>query len=390
MLNLVPVSYNLRSLLVRKSATLLTVISIGATVAVISGVLALQQGFVTLFSDVGREDLAVFLRPGTNSEGNSLFQAERGDELIKSTPEIAEDEAGLPMASAESYLAVRRFKLDGGETNVPVRGVEPMTMQLRDRELRFVEGRPFRPGTDEVIVGSRLVQRIRDCQIGETIQFNTVPFTVVGIFTDDGSFASEIWGDLDRISDALDRSGYSRVIAKMRDGVDMEEFAERMSNDERVPAKVFTEQEYLTAQTSALGGTLVGLAGFLGFIMGLAAIFTTKTTMLAALSARTHEIGILASVGFKPFTIFLSFLFEALVLGLLGGVAGILFSLPLNGIETGTMNFQTFTEVAFAFRVTPSVLGTAVTFAVVLGLIGGALPAWRASRMSPVDAMRRG
>lgn len=390
MATLVPLSYNLRSLWVRKSATFLTVISIGATVAVIAGVLALQQGFVTLFAQGGRTDLAVFLRPGTNSEGNSIFQAERGDELKKSTPEIAEDENGLPLASAETYLAVRRFKLDGGETNVPIRGVEPMTMKLRENELRILEGRTFVPGRDEVIVGANLTRRLRNCQIGETVQLNTVPFTVVGTFTDDGPFASEIWGDLDRISDALDRLGYSRVIARIREGVDMEAFAERLSNDERVPAKVFTEREYLAAQTNALGGTLQGLAGFLGIIMGLAAIFTTKTTMLAALAARTHEIGVLAAVGFKPLAIFFSFLFEALVLGILGGLAGILMSLPLNGVETGTMNFATFTEVAFAFRVTPSVLVTAITFAVLLGLVGGAIPAWRAARMKPVDAMRRG
>ena len=388
MRKLVPLSYNLRSLFVRKSATMLTVISVGATVAVIAGVLALQQGFVTLFSQGGREDIVVFLRPGSKSEGNSGFATRLADTLIKETPEIAENADGLPLASAETYLAVRLFKVAGGETNVPVRGVQPMTMELRNEDLRLLEGRPFRPGTDEVIVGSKLAQYIRGCQVGERVQFNTVPFTVVGIFTDDGPYASEIWGDLDRMVDALQRPVYNRVIAKLRDGVDVAAFAEARENDPRVPASVMTEREYLASQTGVLGLTLQILAGFLGLIMGTAAVFTTTTTMLAALASRTHEIGVLGSIGFRPVSIFIAFMTESLLLGLMGGAVGALMTLPLNGIETGTMNFQTFTEVAFAFRVTPQVLVTSIVFAIALGLIGGAIPAWRAARMKPVDALR--
>ncbi len=388
MRKLVPLSYNLRSLFVRKSATLLTVISVGATVAVIAGVLALQQGFVTLFAQGGREDIVVFLRPGSKSEGNSGFATRLADTLIKETPEIAENEAGLPLASAETYLAVRLFKVAGGETNVPVRGVQPMTMELRDDDLTFLEGRPFLPGTDEVIVGAKLAKYIRGCQVGERMQFNTVPFTVVGIFTDDGPYASEVWGDLDRMVDALQRPVYNRVIAKLRDGVDVEAFAEAREDDPRVPASVMTERAYLSSQTGALGLTLQILAGFLGLIMGTAAVFTTTTTMLAALASRTHEIGVLGSIGFRPFSIFIAFMTESLLLGLMGGAVGALMTMPLNGIETGTMNFQTFTEVAFAFRVTPQVLSTSILFAIALGLIGGAIPAWRAARMKPVDALR--
>lgn len=388
MRSLVPFSYNVRSLFVRKSATLLTVISVGATVAVIAGVLALQQGFVTLFAEGGREDLVVFMRPGAQSEGNSGFAKERADTLIKETPEIAESADGRPLAAAETYLAVRLFKTDGGETNVPIRGVQPMTLELRKDDLRFVEGRTFRPGTDEVIVGAKLAPYIRGCQLGQTLQLNTVPFTVVGIFTDDGPYASEIWGDLDRIVDALERPVYNRVVAKLRDGVDLEEFARAREDNERVPANVMTERAYLKSQTGAMGVTLGVLAGFLGIIMGLAAVFTTTTTMLAALASRTHEIGVLGALGFRPLSIFLAFMTESLLLGLLGGAVGALMTLPLNGIETGTMNFQTFTEVAFAFRVTPFVLALSIGLAVTLGLLGGAIPAWRAARMAPVDALR--
>ncbi len=387
---LVPFSYNIRSLLVRRSATLLTVLGIGATVAVLAGVLALQQGFERLFTEAGSDDLIVILRKGSTSEGESILPREQVNTLIKSIPEFATNAAGLPMASGERYLAVRRFKLNGGETNVPIRGVQPMTFELRgDDTLPIIEGRRFRPGTDEVIVGSKLPGRIRDCRLDDVIVLNTTPFRVVGVFDHVGPFSSEIWGDAERFAEALDRSGFNRVIARLRPEVPVAAFIERLGNHEQVASKAMTERVYFSSQTEAFSLALIGLGSFLAVIMGVAAVFTATTTMLAALAARTHEIGILKSLGFRPFPIFLSFLFESLLLGLLGGVVGCLLTLPINGVETGTMNFQTFTDVAFAFRVTPQVLVTAVIFAVVLGLLGGAWPAWRAARMTPVEAWRR-
>ncbi len=386
---LVPFSYNLRSLFVRRTSTLLTVLAIGATVAVVAGVLALQQGFALLYTESGREDLAVFLRPGSTNEGDSIFSRDRGLKLMKTVPEIAMDEGQQPLASLECYLAVRRFKMTGGETNVAIRGVQPMTFTLREGELEIVEGRNFQPGADEVIVGRKLVDRIQDCHIGDVIQLNTTPFKVVGVFATDASFDSEIWGDLDRMLQALKRYGPNRVLAKLVPGTDPEALAERLLSDREVPAKVLTEREYLSSQTKKLSKILVFLGAFLGVIMGIAAVFTATNTMLSALAARSHEIGILLATGFRPVPIFLSFMLEALLLGLLGGGVGILMTLPINGIETGAMNFNTFTEVAFAFRITPQVLVRAILFALTLGLLGGALPAWRAARLSPTEALRR-
>ena len=386
---LVPFSYNLRSLFVRRSSTLLTVLAIGATVAVVAGVLALQQGFALLYTESGREDLVVFLRPGSTNEGDSIFSRDRGLKLMKTVPEIAMDEGQQPLASLECYLAVRRFKMTGGETNVAIRGVQPMTFTLREGELEIVEGRNFQPGADEVIVGRKLVDRIQDCHIGDVIQLNTTPFKVVGVFATDASFDSEIWGDLDRMLQALKRYGPNRVLAKLVPGTDPEALAERLLSDREVPAKVLTEREYLSSQTKKLSKILVFLGAFLGVIMGIAAVFTATNTMLSALAARSHEIGILLAIGFRPFPIFLSFMLEALLLGLLGGGVGILMTLPINGIETGAMNFNTFTEVAFAFRITPQVLVRAILFALTLGLLGGALPAWRAARLTPTEALRR-
>jgi ABC-type antimicrobial peptide transport system permease subunit len=233
------------------------------------------------------------------------------------------------------------------------------------------------------------VERIEDCRLGSVIQFNVTPLRVVGVFEAEGSFDSEIWGDYERINVALQRPGANSVIAKLRPGVDLDEFTERLKEDKEVPAKVMTERAYLESQTAMLGGMLAVVGGILGSVMGLAAVFTAMNTMLAALAARSHEIGILLAVGFRPLPIFASFLLEAVLLGLLGGALGCVLALPLNGIETGTTNWNTFTEVAFAFRMTPEVLTTSALFSLLLGLLGGALPAWRAARLAPTEALRR-
>jgi len=404
---LVPLSYNLRSLFVRKTATLLTVLGIGATVAIVSGVIALQQGFQSMFTTGGRKDVAVFLRPGANNEGDSQFSRERGLKLIKSLPEIEVGPQG-PIASMEAYLAVLLPPDRGGVTNVPLRGVQPMTFEIRRDELKIVDGKNFTAGTDELIVGKRLVGQIPKCAIGEVIELNRTPFRVVGVFEHPGQFGGEIWGDLDRVMAAMGRYGPNRVIAQLKPDVDIGapdptqamfaedppepqpgSLAERLKNDTEAPAKVYSEDKFLASQTVMLTFILGFLSGLLGLIMGLAAVFTATNTMLSAIAARTNEIGILLSLGFRPIPIFLSFMFESLLLGLLGGFAGCLMALPFNGVRAGTMNFQTFTEMAFAFRVTPVVLGIAVAFSLVLGMLGGAWPAFRACRMKPTEALRR-
>jgi len=385
----VPLIYNLRSLLVRRSATLLTVLGIGAVVAVISGVLALQQGFQRLFTDSGRDGVVVILRKGSPDEGSSILGRDQAQTLVKSSTEIATNAEGRPLAAMESYLGVRRFKVDGGETNVPIRGIQPMSLEICGDDLTLLEGRAIEPGSDEVMVGSKLSGRIRDCLLDDVIVLNTTPFRVVGVFDIDGPFSSEIWGDVDRIGEALDRPVYNRIVARIRPDVDVETFASRVAEDPNASADVMTEGEFLSRQTSMLSATLLWLGGFLALIMGIAAVFTATNTMLAAISARTHEIGILLSLGFRPLAIFNCILFESVVLCLLGGAVGCLIALPLNGIETGTTNFNTFTEVAFAFKVTPQVLLTAIVFSLILGLLGGAWPAWRAAHMEPTEAMRR-
>ncbi|MEZ5965237.1 MAG: FtsX-like permease family protein [Planctomycetota bacterium] len=378
----VPFAYNLRSLFARPASTVLTVLGIGATVAVLGGMLCLQQGFATLLVERGRADLAVVLRQGATSEGESGFSRERVDYLVKSTPEFE-------VAAAELYLAVRRAKVDGGEVNVPLRGVQEATFAIHGDDLQVVAGRKLQFGADEVMVGESLTDRIRDCRIDDVLVFNTTPFRVVGIMRGRGAMNSEVWGDVNRMQEALQRPSFSRVLAKVRPGTDFAALAKRMEGDERVPAKVQDERDYLQGQTMALSVALSLVGIFLGLVMGIGAVFTGVNAMLSAVASRTHEIGVLRALGFRSGAIFASFLLEAALLGLLGGAVGCLLLVPLNGIQTGTMNFQTFSEIVFGFRVTPFVVGVSVGVALLLGLLGGALPAWRASRLSATQALRR-
>ena len=388
---LVPLTYNLRSLIVRRSSTLLTMFSIGATVAAVSSVFALQSGFQNLFLERGREDLAVILRTGATSEGESSLSRQIVDLLVKGSDEFALDENGKPLASAELYLAVRRRKKDGGETNVPLRGVEQQTFAIHGDALEIIDGENFTVGTDEIILGERLVDRFFDGPpVGETLMINVTPFRVAGVFRSKGAYASEIWGDVERLKEALERPVYSRVIGQLRDGVLAEQMQRRIDGDRRINAQVLTEQQYLEKQT----GYLTGLFGLLGtallVIMGGSAIFTGFNAMYSSIASRSSEVGILLSLGFRPFAIFTSFVFESAVLGLAGGALGVLAILPMSGLRTGTTNFQTFSEVAFSFEVTPGVMVNGLIVALVLGVLGGALPALRAARLEVTTALRRG
>jgi putative ABC transport system permease protein len=386
---LIPLQYNIRSLLVRSGNTWLCIFSIAATVAVLAGILSLQQGFETIFASRGREDMVVLLRTGATSEGESAFDRTRAQIALNEIPEIATDANGKPLASAELYLATLLARKDGGKTNIPLRGVQPATFAIHGDNWSILNGRNFAPGTDEVVVGKALRDRIQNCEIGDTLRINVTPFRVVGVFESTGAYQTEVWGDVDRMRAALDVENYSRIIGVMRPYESVKDLAKRLEGDKRIPAKALSEKEYLSNQTGALTGLFTFLGAFLSVIMGLAAVFTGTNAMLSALAARTHEIGILLATGFRPFAVFLSFLLEAALLGLLGGIIGVVMVIPLNGIQTGTTNFATFTEVTFAFRTTPYAIAVAIIFALLLGIIGGAIPAYRASRMTPTQALRR-
>ncbi len=387
-----PWSYPWRSLLVRWPASLFSALGIAMTVAVLCGVFALQRGFTALFATTGRTDVAIYLRQGAQSEGESGVSLEQVRKIVNERPEVARDAEGRPLAAGESYLALflPRVGGEGKEVNVPFRGVEEASLRIHGDEIRIVEGRKLTFGTDEVIVGRPISERFEGCRVGDVVRVNVTPFKVVGIFEGSGAYASEIWSDVDRMSAALDRPLRQRVIAKLAPGWTAEKVQEDLEGDKEIPMKVMSERAYYAQQTSVLGGVLTGLGFFLSSVLGIAAVLGAANTMLAAVGARTREVGMLRAMGFPRASILVSFLLEAGAIGLVGGVLGGLIVLPLNGVETGTMNWNTFTEVSFAFRVDPSLLRLAVGIAVLLGVLGGVVPAWRASRLRPIQALRRG
>lgn len=390
MMRLIPWSYPVRSLTVRWSSAAFSALGIAMTVAVLCGVFALRNGFEALLATTGAEDILVYLRPGATSEGESGIPFEKVQLYKKDRPEVALDEQGQPLAAGESYLALFLDRADGeGQVNVPIRGIEEASLRLHGAKLQIVEGRAVAFGANELMVGAPISRRIRNCQVGQVLRVNTTEFTVVGVFEYDGAYRSEIWGDVTRIQQALERTFYQRVVARMKPGTDVARVAAELKDDKQLGSKVLTERAYYASQTAVLGGVLVFLGVFLSAVLGVAAVLGATNTMLASIGARTREVGILRSMGFRGSAVLLAFLVEAALIGLGGGVLGCLLVLPLNGLETGTMNWNTFTETSFAFRVDPSLLLTAVLIAMGLGVLGGLIPAWRASNLKPVEALRR-
>jgi ABC-type antimicrobial peptide transport system permease subunit len=411
----VPFRYNLRSIFYRKRATMLTLVAVGLTVAVLVIVLALYQGFRITMIDSGFERNVIAMRKGSNSEGESSMARDLARKLV-SLPEVAKLPSGEALATPELFAAInveregRSGNAEGSNsTNVTVRGTTPIALQIR-KGVRIAEGKFFTPGRRELVVGRKLVGRVKGCRIGGSILINEEEWAVVGMLDSDGkAFDSEIWGDVELCVTLFDRPGFSSVIFRAADGVEIGA-PEVSVRDEKDPNKLASytpptgliaklasdefllkalpETTYFAQQAGALGDILSTLAYLLAGIMAIGAIFGCTNTLLAAVAGRTHEVGALMAMGFKPWAIRIGFLFESLVVGLMGGIIGILIAMPINGVATGTINFTTFTEQAFSFRVTPLVIAEAVILAAVVGLLGGTVPAFRASRLKPTDAIR--
>ena len=384
----IPLKYNLRNLIVRRTTTLMTALSITLTVAVFVVLMALAQGLESSLSATGQPLNVLILRDGSTSETDSFVSRENALQVIKYLHGIATDAKCGPWVSPENIVLInlpRRGQTQG--SNVTIRGLSADGPSLRP-EFKMVQGRFFRSGLREVIVSRKISQRFQNCGLGDKLRFAKGYWTVVGIF-DAGNTAydSEIWTDMNDLGQDFDRQDYSSVIVRATDSTAVARIKDQVENDRRLHLKPVTEREYFENQTSAAAPIRV-FGVFIAVLMSIGASFAAMNTMYAAVARRTKEIGTLRAIGFSRGSILFSFVVESVVIATLGGVLGCLLALPVNGITTGTSNFVTFSEIAFNFRITPALFVTGVVFAIMMGFFGGLFPAWRAAHENIVSALR--
>lgn len=385
----IPISYNLRNVTQRPWSTLATTLGIALVVAILVGAFALASGFQAALVETGSPENLIILRTGADSEISSGISRDAAS-ILKALPDVQAGPDNRPLASAEMVVLINQPRLgQGGSSNVTVRGVDAEGMKLRS-QVKIVEGRMFTAGTDEVIVARRIARRFADCGLGDKLRFGQRDFSVVGHFNAGGSgFDSEVWGDNAVLMPALNREdAFQSVTLRMRDTTRFAALKKQLEADPRLGVRVRTERGWYSEQ-SALMATIIRVGGvFITLIMAVGAIFGAMNTMFAAVKQRTREIAVLLTLGFTPAAITLSFLIESVLIALIGGVAGCLIALPINGITTSTTNWASFSEVAFAFRVTPIGMIIGLVFAAALGLVGGFLPALRAGRQSLAASLR--
>jgi putative ABC transport system permease protein len=383
----IPVAYNFRNLVVRKTTTLMTALGIALTVAVLLAVLALVNGLRTTLASSGDPLQIVVLRKGSESEIVSNFTRTQFQDL-KFKPGIASGANGQPLASLEVITVVNLGGTEGGEgTNVTVRGLQPAGLEMR-RGVKIASGRWFQEGKRELVVGKSAAERYPEVQVGRKVRFGRGDWDIVGVMdAGRGAQASELWGDLNQVASDLQRlEVVSSALVRATDAVTAKALANDINNDQRLNMNAVSEEEYYAAQTaSAAPIEYIGI--FVAVIMAVGSAFAAMNTMYAAVARRSREIGTLRVLGFSKGSILFSFFLESVLLSALGGVLGCLLVLPLNGITTGIGN-SNFSETAFNFHVSPEIMMIGIAFAVILGAAGGLFPASNAARKEILTALR--
>jgi ABC-type lipoprotein release transport system permease subunit len=384
----IPLKYNIRSMLVRRISTAMTVGGIALVVAVFIIVMAMVAGIGAAITASGVPDNMVVVRRGATTETYSVMTLEQFNSL-EFLPGIRRDAAGNPMASPELPVQTLLEQLGGGRNNIVFRGVLPVALEVHDH-VHLIEGRMFHPALNEVIVGEALVNRYSNCTLGSTLHFGRGTWRVVGIFAASGSsFESEIWGDIHAVQEEARRGAYYACARlKLVRGADAAALIQRIANDPRIDLQAESEPDYYSDEAS-VAAELRRLVLIVALIMGTGAAFGAMNTMYAAVASRTAEIGTLRALGFGPGAVMTSFLAESLVLALAAAVIGIVLALPINGFSTTFGNFRTFSSLAFSFRLSPRIILEALMFAALMGLLGGWLPARQAMHLPVADALRR-
>ncbi len=384
----IPYSYSLRNLWTRRLTTVLTASGMALVVFVFAAILMLSEGLRKTLVETGSSDNVVVIRKGAGSEVMSGI--DRGQaSIVGSQPEIAIGEEGQPLIANEMVVLVGLHKRETDkESNVIVRGIGESSLLLRP-QVKLIEGRMPKPGSLEIIAGRSISVRFKGTAIGETLRFGMRSWRIVGIF-DAGStgFSSEIWGDADQLMQTFRRSVYSSIVFKMGDPSQFDELKKRLEGDPRLTLEAKRETRYYADQSEMMAKFLRILGLSLTIIFSLGAIIGAMITMYAAVATRTGEIATLRALGFQRWSVLGAFLLESLFLGWIGGCGGLFFASFLQLLTISTMNFQTFSELAFSFTLTFEIVYKALIFSLVMGFVGGVLPAVRASRMNIVESLR--
>jgi ABC-type lipoprotein release transport system permease subunit len=382
----VPLRYNLRSLAVRRLSACLTAGGVALVVAVFVATLALAGGLERTFVETGHPLNVLVIRQGSLVETSSVVSRDQW-QTLRFLPGVSLDGRGQPVASAEVVVLFNLPRRDGVAANVLLRGVGEHGFALRP-QVRLVTGRPFERGRRELIVATGLARRFGGLDPGATVQLGSESWRVVGLFeAGRTAFDSEIWGDAEEVARVYDREQFSSALLRAADAAARERLITRIGGDPRLTLKALAETEYYAEQTAAARPvTFIGL--FMAGVMAVGAAFAAMNTMYASVAARGPEIAVMRLVGFRRRQILGAFLLEALLIALAGGLLGCLVALPLHGLSTGTVNFRTFSEVTFDFRITGRLLIEGLLFAAAVGVAGGLLPAVRAARQPLATAIR--
>jgi putative ABC transport system permease protein len=383
-------SVTLRSIPQRLGASVVAIIGIGGVVIVFTAVLSIAEGFQAAMRGTGDPRTVIVMRSGSDTEMTSVFSVEEA-RLITEAPAIERGPDGV-YASRELFVIIAvPLKRSGTDANVPLRGLTPIALRVRP-QLRISEGRMFTPGTSEIVVGRAASRQFSGVSLGSTLRSGKTSWQVVGIFDAGGSVAeSELWCDASVLQGAFQRgNSYQSVYLRLETADSFQKLKDALTSEPRLNVIVVREPEYYAQQSQVLQSIIRNIGISIAVLMGLGAIFGAVNTMYSAVSARTREIATLRALGFGSIPVVISVLVEALLLSLIGGALGGLVAWAgFDGYQTATMNWQSFSQVAFAFAVTPALLLRGLLYAAIMGLLGGLLPAIRAARLPVVSALRQ-
>jgi len=383
----IPVKYNVRYLITRWKGTTITAVTFALVVATFVIVMSLGQGIERALTTTGNPLNVIIMRSGAQADSQSEITTEQY-QIARNMPGIAKDQTGQPVVAPELLTLVNKPRNDGKTANIQIRGIHPNSFVLRPA-VQITEGRTLTPGVREAIVARSVANRFPGFRVGDRPRLGRGEFAIVGIFEAQGTaYDSEIWADCKEVMQEFDRQNYSTVVARAIDADGVTAIKDYVDQDRRLKLMAKDEVQYYGEQTKT-AKPVQAFAFFLAVTMAIGACFAGMNTMYSNVANRVREIGTLRILGFRPFAVLVSFLIESVCLALFGGALGCVMALPINGLATGTTNFDSFSEIVFYFTITPRLMLDGLLFAAIMGLVGGFLPAWSASRQPILAALRQ-